>query len=752
MRTFGAALGAFALGLTLMTPPAAAQGCFVSFLPSPLPPAVMGTPYSQALSAFSFCVAPPYTWTMSGSDVPAGLTLSGAGVLSGTPTTLGTFLFNVQVADGDGNLVSGWVELAVLSTAPPTITTSTTLPGGTAGVAYSQSLTATGGSPPYTWSVTGGALPPGLTLSSAGALSGTPTTVGPYTFTAQVTDSAGAAVTATFSLVVTQTCTYSLYPGGEAFAVAGGTGTIAITAPVGCSWTAVSALSWVTVTGTASGAGNGTVTYSVAANAGSTQTGNLTVAGLPFVVQEASATAKGMTAVGSMSQLASGGLWNNTITLVNTGTAAAETFLNFFGDDGKPLLLPLIFPQNTTFSAASPLLASTLDATIAPGAQLVIQSVGLASQPVVAGWAQVLANGTVNGSDVYSEATSTGTQEAVVPMETRNPTAFVLPFNYTNGYQTGIALANLGSQTASVPVTLRDPTGKTLQTATIQLAANAHTSFMLATNYPAVANQFGSMELDTPAGGQISALGIRAAPDGAITTVPVVAAGAASNGSMTQLVSGGLWNITVALVNTGTTTAQVNMNFFGDGGVPLPLPLLYPLSGTTATTSTLTQSLAPGAQLIFQTTGTSSQQVMQGWAQVTVTGGNVGGSGVYAESTATGPQEAAVPVETRNPNAFLLPFNYTGGYQTGIAVANLTNQTANIPVVLRDDTGASLQTATLQLAANAHTAFMLATNYSVVSGHYGTLELDTPAGGQISALGIRATPAGAITSVPVLTK
>src|ERR1039458_2773243 len=106
MRTFGAALGAFALGLTLMTPPAAAQGCFVSFLPSLLPPAVMGTPYSQALSAFSFCVAPPYAWTMSGSDVPGGLALSSAGVLSGTPTTLGTFLFIVQVADGDGNLVS----------------------------------------------------------------------------------------------------------------------------------------------------------------------------------------------------------------------------------------------------------------------------------------------------------------------------------------------------------------------------------------------------------------------------------------------------------------------------------------------------------------------------------------------------------------------------------------------------------------------------------------------------------------------
>jgi hypothetical protein len=86
-------------------------------------------------------------------------------------------------------------------------------------------------------------------------------------------------------------------------------------------------------------------------------------------------------------------------------------------------------------------------------------------------------------------------------------------------------------------------------------------------------------------------------------------------------------------------------------------------------------------------------------------------------------------------------------------VANLTNQTVSIPVVLRDDTGASLGTVpAIQLAPHAHTSFMLATNYPSVSGHFGTLELDTPTGGQISAVGIRATPGQAITSVPVLAK
>ena len=756
MRTFGATLGAFALGLTLMAPPAAAQGCFVSFLPSPLPQAVKGTAYSQSLSAFSFCVAPPYTWTMSGSDVPGGLTLSSAGVLSGTPTALGTFLFNVQVSDGDGNIVSGWVELTVLATAPPTITTSTTLPGGTPGVAYSQNLTATGGTPPYTWAVTGGALPAGLTLSSGGALSGTPTTVGSYSFTAQVTDSAGGTASATFSLAVTQTCTYSVYPGGEAFAVAGGTGTITITAPAGCSWTAVSTLSWVTITGTASGAGSGTATYSVAANTGGTQAGNLTVAGLPFVVQEASATAKGMVAAGSMSQIAAGGTWNTTVTLVNTGTTAAEVFLSFFADSGSAVLLPVTFPLNSTFTVAAPLLASTLDETIPAGGEVVVQTVGLSSQTVVQGWGQVLSNGTVGGSAVFDDATGAVVQEAVVPLETRNPVAFVLPFDYTGGYSTGVALANLTNQTVNVPVVLRGATGASLGTQQpIQLGPYQHEAFLLASNYAAVANTYGAMELDTPAGGQISALGIRAAPDGAITTVPVLAQGAVSNGSMAQVASGGTWNTTFTLVNTSTTAAQVTLNFTGDNGSPVFFPVTYLVgSGTAGTVSTIgPTTIGAGAQLVIATAGTASQTVSEGYAVLTVTGGNVGGSAVFADLTAPGLQEAVVPVEIRNPNAFVLPFDNTNGYSTGVAIANMTNQTVNVPVVLRDSTGASLGTvAAIPLTPNQHEAFILASNYAAVANIHGTLELDTPAGGQITALGIRAAPSGTITTVPVLSK
>jgi sugar lactone lactonase YvrE len=594
------------------------------------------------------------------------------------------------------------------------------------------------------------------------AVSGSGVGTGSGSVSLSVAANPGAARTATVSVAgvqvpVSQTaaaCSYALAFGGQTFSVAGGTGSVGVVASSWCSWSASSLVSWVTLTGGASGMGNGTVAYQVAANTEGPQTGSLIIAGLPFTVEQASATVTGLVSGGSMAQLVSGGLWNTTITLVNTGATDAEAVLNFFDDNGNALPLPLTFPQT---ASTAPLLASTLDQTIGAGAELVIQTAGTASQTTVEGWAQLLANGNIGGSAVYAWTTSAGTQEAVVPVGTRNPAAFVLPFNYTGGYATGVALANLSNQAVSVPVVLRDDTGASLgAAASIPLAAHAHTSFMLATNYPAVAGHLGTLELDTPTDGQIAALGIRAAPDGAITSVPVLATtGEISGGSMAQLASGGLWNTSITLVNTGAAAAQVSVNFYDDNGNALVLPLIFPqTSSTTAQPlSTINQTINGEAQLVIETAGTPSQANQEGWAQLVVTGGNVGGSAVFAFTTPTGPQEAVAPVETRNPNAFVLPFDYTGGYTTGVALANLSGQAVSVAVVLRDDTGASLGTAApIPLPPYGHTSFLLASAYPAVAGHLGTLELDTPTGGQISVLGIRANPSGAVTSVPALAK
>ena len=96
---------------------------------------------------------------------------------------------------------TGMALINALAPPGPVITTSSPLPAGQVATAYSQSLTASGGTAPYTWSITSGALPAGLVLSGA-LISGTPTTAGTTSFTVQVKDSVGLASTQGFSLSI----------------------------------------------------------------------------------------------------------------------------------------------------------------------------------------------------------------------------------------------------------------------------------------------------------------------------------------------------------------------------------------------------------------------------------------------------------------------------------------------------------------------------------------------------------------------
>lgn len=162
-----------------------------------LPSALAGQPYSQQLAASGG--TPPYQWT--GTNVPAGLTLSSGGVLAGTPTTGGTFQFSVQATDSGGTSGSGQISLTIQSP-PVSIATVPPLFTGTVGTSYAQPFSATGGQKPYTWSIPSGNTD-GLTLDSVtGILSGNPQAAGTFNFTIQVVDAAGNSATSSFSLVV----------------------------------------------------------------------------------------------------------------------------------------------------------------------------------------------------------------------------------------------------------------------------------------------------------------------------------------------------------------------------------------------------------------------------------------------------------------------------------------------------------------------------------------------------------------------
>jgi hypothetical protein len=171
---------------------------------STLPQGTVGQAYSAQL--FASGGTTPYTWSeTSGGNMPDGVTFSSAGSFVGTPTKPGSFgPYVFQVTDEAGNKASTpSVSITIVSSSITVNTTS--LPNGTINVAYSVTLSASGGTPPYTWAETsGGSLPPGLTLTGA-VISGTPTATGsygPYVFA--VTDSNNATA-ATGNLMITVT-------------------------------------------------------------------------------------------------------------------------------------------------------------------------------------------------------------------------------------------------------------------------------------------------------------------------------------------------------------------------------------------------------------------------------------------------------------------------------------------------------------------------------------------------------------------
>lgn len=159
--------------------------------PSPLPSGTIGVPYSQVISATGGVA--PYTFAVASGSLPVGLTLSFHGVLSGTPTVPGTS--SVTLVATDTNECTGSQAYTLVMACPAIALTPASLPVGTVGLVYSQAITAGGGTGPYTFAVTLGNLPAGLTLSSGGVLSGTSTAAGIFNFSVTATDTNGCAGT-----------------------------------------------------------------------------------------------------------------------------------------------------------------------------------------------------------------------------------------------------------------------------------------------------------------------------------------------------------------------------------------------------------------------------------------------------------------------------------------------------------------------------------------------------------------------------
>jgi hypothetical protein len=192
-----------------------------------------------------------------------------------------TYYWRIDAKNSSGTTTGNVWSFTTTPAPAPTIQSTSPLPAGLIGISYSQTLTASGGVLPYSWSIVSGNLPPGLSLPPSGVISGTPNSAGTYSFTVRVTGSNGQFMDKAFSLTVNAAGSLSVSPAGG-WSSSGAQGgpftpssysyTLSNPGTTAINWTATKSQSWVTLSlanGTLQPGASTTVAVSINSNANS---------------------------------------------------------------------------------------------------------------------------------------------------------------------------------------------------------------------------------------------------------------------------------------------------------------------------------------------------------------------------------------------------------------------------------------------------------------------------------------------------
>lgn len=745
---------------------------------SELPPASVGVQYAQPLAAAGG--TPPYQWSVTGGALPPGLTFSQQGLISGTPTAAGTYSFQIQVADQAGATASRAFSIAV--TAGLVIPTSTQLPSAVPNVPYSQTLTAVGGTPPYQWVLTGGALPPGLSLSTAGVLSGTPSAAGSFTFQATVSDSTGASAARQFALIVSNDLTL-LSPRTLPRALAGQPYTFTFTA------------------------GGGTAPYTWAVTGGA----------LPQGLQLAAST--GMLSGTSLTP----GAYLFTVRVTDNAGASRTDSFTLVVTTGLAILTESL-PVATTGASYSQTLAASggtppyawavIAGALPPGLTLSQQGV-LAGTPASSGSFAFTVRVTDSAAAAAERTLSITVRDALI-ITNASPLAsasfgvfYTLTFEAGGGlspYQWRIASGLLPEGVSLTPtgvlagtprlgglfrfvVEATDATGSkatkeftwtvtsslSITTAATLPEASAGSSYSLvfglsggAAPYtwsilagslpPGLTLSPSGMLSGTPAGQGTFQFTVKVTDSAQVaaqaTFTLVVSAGSQPRraGVISQVASGGGWKTSITLLNPGAEAALVRVNFYGDNGAVLTLPLTVIESAvaSTATAASVQRTIPPRGTLIVESEAAGSD-ILVGWAEVR-SATPVAGFAIFRQKHGSGvDSEGTAPLESAALQNYLQPMDNLSGFSTGIALVNLApDEAASVTAILYDERGQEFGRGSVNLPPNGHTAFSVPDLFPAAAGRRGFIEFraDRPAG--IMGLGLRFQPTLSFTSIPII--
>jgi hypothetical protein len=729
----------------------------ISCNPATLPTLEVGVPIPPVQCTVSGGT-PPYSWPISNGLLGLSLTITGnTALLSGAPTTTGNFE-GLYVSDSSTPQQQGASWRGGAYVAPRLSLTCNPASSPTSvGQVFSSYCSTSGGVGPVAWT-TSGNLPPGLLYSSStpglayAAVRGSPTTPGPYAFTITLQDSASSpvSVSQTFSgtilavgtgLFLECSSSSGSYIGGVAITpltckVSGGnppyqwsipSGSL----PLGLSLASVTA--GAAVEGTPTVAGN--YTYSLAASDSYGQT-----ATWPVSMSIANPYAPTGLDPAVLSHLPFGDGWQSRIVLASLYSADTAS-LRFYGDSGNPIGVP--YQQ---VGAASGSIASFIDQKMPPNAVVFLDTVTDATAPLTVGSAQLFdLNRAITGFGAFRYPSRNW--EALVPLDATREKSYIVAFDNTGSAWTGVALASSSSEPVKLSATVRDESGSVLETASIPMEVNGHASITLSQQFPSTSGKRGTVQFTADSFGSFHALAVRGNGP-ALTTLPVIPASGygSSGGSLAHIAYFGGYVSTFAIVNTGASATSFTLKFFDAAGGPLNVPLVVPQAGGAITTSALTLPLAAGAAMFVDTQANDSLPVLSGSAQLT-SFGVVSGFEIFRWTTYG--QEASVPFQTTDSYGRRLVFDNTAKFTTGVAVSNPLNSPVDVTVNIRDEGGNLLQSSTISLAANGHTAFMLPDAYPVTAGIRGSVEFLSsylPPG----VIGLRVGPNFTLTTIPAL--